>query len=274
LAAKNLAGIIVLADGIRVEGSDLAAGIGEVIGPGPIVVGGMAGDSFEFSETLVGADCAPRSGIVAAVGFYGDAIRFSHGRASGWDAFGPRRRITRSEGNVLYELDGRPAFELYERYLGEEVSAGIRAGAVFPLFTSPPEQPESGVVRAHLGVDSGTGALTYAGRMPQGWIARLMRGNIDRLILAAADAARCARVEQPVTGRQESLAFIVSCAGRQQLMGQRTEEELEAAASELVGETKRIGFYSFGEIAPTSDGGISDIHNQTMTITSLVEAGY
>jgi hypothetical protein len=273
LFAKDLAGIFVLADGLRVDGSDFTAGLTARIGPGPLIVGGMASDPRDYLETLVGADCAPRSGMIAAVGFYGSAIRLSHGRASGWDAFGPRRRITRSNGNVLYELDGKPAFELYQRYLGEELSASISSsGVIFPLQISPPEHPERTLVRAPLAVDEGPASMTFAGHMPQGWIARLMRGNTDRLILGAADAARQARVEPMPGSRSESLALIVSCAGREQIMGQRTERELELAGAALGSETKRIGFYSFGEIAPMSDSGISEVHNQTMTITSLTEA--
>jgi len=273
LFAKDLAGIFVLADGLRVDGTDFTAGLTHRIGPGPLIVGGMASDPCDYLETLVGADCEPRSGMVAAVGFYGTAIRFTHGRASGWDAFGPRRHITRSNGNVLYDLDGKPAFELYQRYLGEEVSAGVSAAVMFPLLISPPDRPEQTVVRAPIGLENGTGGMTFAGHVPQGWTARLMRGNLDRLILGAADAARQARVEQPMSGRGESLALMVSCTGRHLLMGQRTEEELEIAGAELGSESKRIGFYSFGEIAPLADSSISDLHNQTMTITSLVEVG-
>jgi hypothetical protein len=273
LAGKDLARVFVLADGLRVDGSELTAGLCDSIGTGPLIIGGMASDPCDYTETLVGANCLPQSGMIAAVGFYGDAIRFTHGRASGWDAFGPRRHITRSIGNVLYELDGKPAFELYQRYLGEEASAGIRAGVLFPLQTSPPEHPERMVVRALLGVDERTGSMTFAGHMQEGWSARLMRGNLDRLILAAGDAARQACIEQPPAGSGESLALMVSCTGRQLLMGQRTEEELEVAGAELGSQAKRIGFYSYGEIAPMSYAGISDLHNQTMTITSLTEVG-
>jgi hypothetical protein len=269
LAAADLAGVFVIADGLRANGSDLTAGLQAALGPGPIVIGGMASDSHDDAEVLIGADFAARSGVVAAIGFYGDAIRFTHGRASGWDAFGPRRSITRSAGNVVYELDGKPAFELYERYLAEELSGGNPALSVFPLLVSPRDNPDRAVVRANIGVDKVTGAMTFAGNVPEGWSARLMRGNIDRLILASAEAGRQARVEyKPGT---PSLALIVGCVGRALLLGERTEEELEAAGAKLAAPSTRIGFYSHGEIAPTSNARLSDVHNQTMTITSLHE---
>jgi len=271
LVADGLVAVFVLADGLLFSGSDLVAGLNSVIGPGPLVIGGMASDQQVYTEVLVGADFAPQSGVVAAIGFYGDAIRFVHGRASGWDAFGPRRRITRSAGNVLYELDDKPALDLYRRYLAEEVSGGISATVLFPLVASPPGQPESAVVRANIGVDEETGAMTFAGNLPESWIVRLMRGNIDRLILAAADAAGQAQPLHAMPARGGSLALVVSCGGRQLLMGQRTEEELEAAGAVFPSDTKRFGFYSYGEIAPMSISGMSEVHNQTMTITTLYE---
>ena len=103
LAATDLVGIFVLSDGLNVNGSELVAGITGAVGEAVAVTGGLAGDGADFSETLVGADCAPRKHLVAAVGFYGPAIRIGHGSAGGWDEFGPRRQITRSRGNVLFD---------------------------------------------------------------------------------------------------------------------------------------------------------------------------
>jgi len=273
LVSDDLAGVFVFADGLRVDGSSLVAGLSAIIGEGPLVVGGMASDPREYAEALVGANCAPCSGMVAAIGFYGNAIRMGHGHANGWDAFGPRRRITRSSGNVLYDLDGKPAIELYQRYLGDEIGSSISwDGVRLPLTISPPEHPEQVLVRAPLAVDDGPASMTFAGHMPEGWIARLMRGNADRLILGAGDAARLARIDGAGDSRGDRLGFIVSCAGRQQLMGQRTEEELEIAGIELGSDVKRIGFYSYGEIGPIAHAARSELHNETMIIASLMEA--
>jgi hypothetical protein len=270
LVARDLAGVIVLADGLMVDGSDFMIGFNDVVGAGPLVVGGMASDPRDYRQVLVGADCAPQGGTIAAVGFYGDAIRFGHGRSSGWEPFGPRRRVTRSQGNVLFDLDGKPAYELYERYLGDEILGKLASeSVVFPMQIAPPDHPESVLVRAPLAVDEGPASMTFAGHVPQGWIARLLRGSVDRLILAAADAARRARCTQP---QGDTLNFIVSCAGRHQMMGQRTEEELEVAITELGSAVASIGFYSYGEIAPVGNPRLSDVHNQSICITSIMEA--
>ncbi|MBV9555918.1 MAG: FIST C-terminal domain-containing protein [Pseudolabrys sp.] len=270
LAADDLAGVFVLSDGLKVNGSELVRGISEAVPANVTITGGMAGDGAKFETTLVSGDCAPRSHIVAAVGFYGDAIRIGHGSAGGWDEFGPRRRVTRSDGNVLYELDGEPALDLYKRYLGEEAAGLPGTALLFPLRIRSPQSGGDDLVRTILAVDHEARSMTFAGDIPQGWSAQLMRGNFDRLAAGAADAAR-----QAAAGIDETdngVAILVSCIGRRLLMGQRTTDEVEAAGAELGPRMPRVGFYSYGEISPHGQAGVCQLHNQTMTVTAITEA--
>jgi len=271
LAADDLAGVFVLSDGLNVNGSALVAGLAAAVGDGVSITGGLAGDGAQFEETLVGGDCAPSKHNVAAVGFYGSAVRIGHGSAGGWDEFGPRRRITRSQGNVLYELDGEPALDLYKRYLGEEADGLPGTALLFPLRIRDPRCPdESDLVRTVLAVDHDARSMTFAGDMPEGWVSQLMRGNFDRLAAGAADAAR-----QASGGTRESgdgVAILVSCIGRRLLMGQHAMDEVAAAGGEFDPRMARLGFYSYGEISPHNRSGVCQLHNQTMTVTAITEA--
>jgi hypothetical protein len=272
LAAADLAGIFVLSDGLSVNGSELVAGITSIVCQRVPVTGGLAGDGAQFKETLVGADCAPRQHLVAAIGFYGQAIRFGHGSAGGWDEFGPRRRITRSTGHVLYELDGRPALDLYERYLGEEDAKGLPGTALlFPLRIYDPQRPKHDLVRTVLAVDRDARSMAFAGDVPEGWVAQLMRGNFDRLAAGAADAARQASSAIAKNFEGDGLAVLVSCIGRRLLMGQHTTDEVEAVGAEFGSRITRLGFYSYGEISPHAVSGVCELHNQTMTVTAITE---
>lgn len=271
LADDDLVGIFVLSDGLNVNGSELVAGIASVVGATISLTGGLAGDGADFKQTLVGGDCAPRTHAVAAVGFYGDAIRIGHGSAGGWDEFGPRRRITRSKGNILFELDGEPALDLYKRYLGDEADGLPGTALLFPLHIRDPQRPEDELVRTVLAVDHDARSMTFAGDMPQGWVAQFMRGNFDRLAAGAADAARQA-ASGIHEGAGDGVAILVSCIGRRLLMGQHTLDEVEAAGIELGAAMPRLGFYSYGEISPHSRSGICQLHNQTMTVTAITEA--
>ena len=273
LAGDDLAGIFVLSDGLNVNGSELVAGITGIVGQSVPLTGGLAGDGAQFHETLVGGNCAPRSHTVAAVGFYGPAVRIGHGSAGGWDEFGPRRRITRSLGNILFELDGEPALDLYERYLGEEEAKGLPGTALlFPLRIRDPEHPDYDLVRTVLAVDHQARSMTFAGDVPEGWIGQLMRGNFDRLTAGAAEAARQASANIGDDGQSKGVAILVSCIGRRLLMGQRIMDEVEAAGAELGSQLSRLGFYSYGEISPHGGSGICQLHNQTMTVTAITEA--
>src|SRR5690606_51000 len=123
----------------------------------------------------------PQSGVVSAVGLYGDHLRIGHGSKGGWDPFGPRRQVTRSAGNVLYELDGRPALQLYKEYLGDRAEGLPATGLLFPLALSAGDD-ERPIVRTILAVDEAESSLTFAGDIPTGARAQLMKANFDRLI--------------------------------------------------------------------------------------------
>ncbi len=269
LMADDLVGLLVLSDGLNVNGSTLVGGIQSVIGHEIPVGGGLAGDGPAFEHTLVGANSAPRANIVAALGFYGDDLKIGLGVAHGWDFFGPSRRITRSEGNVLFEMDGSPALDLYEKYLGDEAADLPTSALLYPLLITNPDEPSDHVVRTVLAVDREARTMTFAGDVPVGWSARLMRGVFDNLTDGAARAAETARVGQDLANN--GLAILVSCVGRRLLMGQRTADEIEATAAVLSDQFFQTGFYSYGEIATRGSEGYCGLHNQTMTVMTLLE---
>jgi hypothetical protein len=273
LAADDLAGVLVLSDGLAVNGTRLVAGLTPAVGPGVAIAGGLAGDGARFERTLVAADGPARAGQVAAIGFYGRHVRLGHGVGGGWDVFGPRRKVTRSDANVLFELDGEPALDLYERYLGPEDSAALPGSALlFPLMLRDPVRPTHEVIRTVLAVDRTARSMTFAGDIPAGWSAQLMRGRFERLTGAAGLAARAAAESLGTDIAGDRVAVLVSCIGRRLLMGQHVTDELEAARDALAGHGKVVGFYSYGEISPHAASGMCELHNQSMTVTSIAEA--
>jgi hypothetical protein len=267
LDAPDLAGVLVLSDGLSVNGSELASGLNAALTKPVPVTGGLAADGDRFVRTWVLVDGKPTSGKVTAVGFYGDAITIGHGSRGGWDIFGPEREVTRSEGNVLFELDGRPALALYKKYLGE-LATGLPATALlFPLALRVPDD-EKRLVRTILSVDEAHQSLTFAGDIPEGHRAQLMQANFDRVIGGAEAAARAAALDPD--GR-DFLSIAISCVGRRLVLGARTEEELEATLDILSDRAHQVGFYSYGELSPYSPG-TCDLHNQTMTLTTIAES--
>ena len=267
LPAEGLRHVLVFAEGLHVNGSGLARGLTTSLPPGVAVSGGLAADDDRFEQTAVGLNAVPASGRVVAVGLYGEALDVGVGSVGGWDAFGDEHRITRSSGNVLFELDGRKALELYKELLGPLGYALPASGLMFPLKVRE-NRDDAGVVRTILGVDEDAGSLTFAGDVPQGWSATLVRTNLDQLIRAAGAAAR--RTGPARALGASSFALAVSCIGRKLLLQQRVGEELTSARRAL-GETTLAGFYSYGELAPSTREAPCELHNQTMTITRFSE---
>lgn len=266
LAGEGLRGVFVLADGTQGNGSELVRGLKSALADGVVLTGGLAGDGDAFRSTLVGADGSPRQGMVAAIGFYGEGLRIRHGSFGGWDPFGPERLITRSRENVLYELDGEPALDLYERYLGEEAKRLPGSALLFPLSIRAAHDRETHLVRTVVGIDRAEKAMIFAGDVPTGHSAQMMRGNFEHLVEAAAKAA-----SQAADEGGGALAILISCIGRKLLLGTRISEEVETACDVLGPTCKTIGFYSYGEICPHDFTASCELHNQTMTITLIDE---
>ena len=267
LPRESLVHVLVISDGQHVNGSELVAGLTQHLPSGVTLTGGLAGDGDRFQETLVLWDGPPESNTIAVVGFYGDRIKVGFGSLGGWDAFGPERLVTRSDGNVLYELDDQPALELYKKYLGEYAKDLPASGLLFPLSLRSVEGDS--VVRTILGVNEADRSLTFAGDMPQGARTRLMKANFDRLIDGAAGAAQTSY--QAIGNVSPELALLISCVGRKLVLKQRIEEEVEGVQEVLGPKTILAGFYSYGEISPFTPLAKCELHNQTMTITTLSE---
>jgi hypothetical protein len=268
LAADDLLHVFVLAEGLKVNGSELVKGLWQGLPDGVAVTGGLAGDAARFEKTMVCLDGQVNDSAVAAVGFYGDRLRVGYGSLGGWDPFGPDRQITRAEGNVLYELDGSSALGLYKTYLGAHTANLPASGLLFPLSLRG-ENGDQRVVRTILGIDEEAQSLTFAGDIPQGGYAQLMKANFDRLIDGAQGAPTACG--QLVGNQAPDLAILISCVGRKLVLNQRTEEEVESVREVLGDSTVLSGFYSYGEIAPFMSSTKCELHNQTMTITTFSE---
>jgi hypothetical protein len=268
LKKDNLKSIIVLSDGLSVNGSALVEGLKMNLNPSVIITGGLAGDGSNFKKTWILHQDKFFHNSITAIGLYGNDIEIGYGSKGGWDIFGTERLITHSEGNVLYEIDGQPALTIYKKYLGDKAKDLPSSGLLFPLAISEKPLSKNQVVRTILAVNEENQSLTFAGDIPQGWYAQLMKANFDRLIEGASVAGHLAMSQIHVP--QNTLNLAISCVGRRLVLGERSEEEVEASLEALGKDAALIGFYSYGEISPSGLGGC-DLHNQTMTLTSISE---
>ena len=260
----NLGAVFILSEGLNINASRLMLGINAVLEGKIPVTGGLAGDGSRFESTWVLHQDKTFPNTVCALGIYGQRLGVAYGSKGGWDVLGPERRVSRSHGNVLYELDGQPALSLYKKYLGDRAAGLPATGLLFPLAIRTESEQHEQKVRTILGVDEAQQSLTFAGDIPQNSQVQLMRANFDRLIDGAEDAADTLDLR---TYAGAGLCCIaISCVGRHLVLGPRVEEEIEAVRESLPQTTCQIGFYSYGELSPLASG-LCDLHNQTMTLT-------
>ncbi len=272
LDKKGLEHVMVFSDGLRINGTALVRGLTDNLPPSVSITGGLVGDGSDFKQTLTGIDKIPEEGKIVVIGFFGKSLKIGYGSLGGWDIFGPERLITKSKNNVLYELDNKPALALYKEYLGEQAKGLPGTGLLFPLSLKikTDKGSEVEVVRTLLGVDEKDQSMTFAGDMPEGVYARLMKANFDRLVDGASGAAGMSI--EPLGSAKAELAVLISCIGRKLVLKERTFEELEAVRNKIGDQAAMVGFYSYGEICPTAPTEKQcQLHNQTMTITLFRE---
>jgi hypothetical protein len=269
LNKEDLVHIMIISEGLNVNGSELTKGINNSLNDRISVTGGLAGDQANFNETVIVHNKAGKKNLVLAIGFYGKHLQVGYGSMGGWESFGVDREVTKSKNNILYELDGKPALELYKKYLGEHAANLPASALLFPLRLMI-QNTETSLVRTILSVNETDGSMVFAGDIPQGEFVRLMRASNDGLIDGASGAADMSKLS--LKNSNPDLAILISCVGRKLVLKQRVEEELEIVHDVLGKNTCMTGFYSYGEISPLKPfENHCELHNQTMTITVFKE---
>lgn len=269
LKSDTLKAVLVYSDGLNVNGSELLEGFKSVLGEIP-VMGGMAGDGFGFSKTVQIFNETISDGLVIAVGLYGNSLIAATGVGRGWKPYGPPRKVTKSEKNVVLELDGKPALPLYKMYIGDHSSKGLPgSGLKFPFAIIEEGKRDIEKIRTLLAINNDTNSLTFAGNVAEGETVRFCQSTHDRLVEGAGDAAHL--VADHASTNQTGLAVCVSCVGRKGVMAEQVVDEVKLVQQILGAQTALTGFYSYGEFAPRPDTNDSVLHNQTMTIGYLSE---
>ncbi|MGB0980482.1 MAG: FIST signal transduction protein [Winogradskyella sp.] len=264
---KGLKHIFVVADGSFINGSQLTKGLNAATNHNLLITGGLCGDAARFQKTVASYNENPKPGEIVAIGFYGDTFEASFAIHGGWTPFGPERIVTKSDSNVLYELDNLPALDLYKKYLGDKSKELPGAALLYPLNVKS-ENEEQSFVRTILNIDEEKNTMILAGDIPENSKVQLMMTNVDHIASASELAAKQALAKQK---KQPQLALLVSCIGRKLVLDQRVEEEIEEVVSVVGKNTTICGFYSYGEIAPFNLEVNCQLHNQTMTITLINE---
>lgn len=264
---EGLKNVFVISDGSFTNGSQLTKGMNAATENNLLITGALCGDAARFETTVTSYNENPKEGKIVAIGLYGDTLEVTFASNGGWTPFGPEREVTKSKDNILYELDGKPALDLYKTYLGEKSKELPGAALLYPLKVKSSDETKS-IVRTILNINEEANSMILAGDILEKSKVQLMMTNVDNIVNAAEVGA-----EQALELRKNKpeLAILVSCIGRKLVLDQRVEEEVEEVIDVIGKDTTVCGFYSYGEIAPFNGEMNCQLHNQTMAITLISE---
>ena len=260
----------IFSDGLTGNGCSILKGIASILGDACPVSGAAAGDNGNFKKTLQFAQGRIYTDALCGVAFYGD-FRLGTGVRSGWVPIGLSKQVTKARGKVVYELNGEPALNVFDRFLGHHAEKLPAIGVEYPLgFRIPAEggtQEGRFMLRATMSVDRKERSITFAGEIPEGAMVNLTCGDKSSILEAAAAAARDARAALGDTPPQ--IIFCYSCMARKIVLGRRTEEEIERVRSEFGPRVPIVGFYSYGEFCPAGPATPNYLYNETITLGVL-----
>ncbi|QWX84755.1 FIST C-terminal domain-containing protein [Cellulophaga sp. HaHaR_3_176] len=264
---NSLKHLFIVSEGSTVNGSTLIDGLEKNLSKNILISGGLCGDDARFEKTLASYNSLPKEGEVVAIGFYGEALEITCANYGGWTTFGPERTITKSKDNILYELDDKPALDLYKKYLGDKANELPQAALLYPLNLRLKGSNET-LVRTILNIDENNNTMILAGDVPEGSTVQLMMSSVDDIAEGASKAAFYAMKNRT---KKPELSLLVSCVGRKLVMDQRTEDEIEEVIEVIGKQSVTAGFYSYGELSPFAGQNDCKLHNQTMTLTLISE---
>jgi len=270
LDSDDLRGALIFGNGFM-NGDQFSKGINKVNQKKAVVAGGLAGDPAVRDTWVIDRNGLHRDAVVG-IGFYGAELEFGVCSVAGATPLGAERTITKSNKNVLYEVDGKSAISFYEEFLGDKIYKTDHLLIQYPIAMSKDYKvQENELIRTPFGLDAENKTITFTGEVPEGSKIRMMMAATDNLLEGANNAAKALASHHKLSADKDCLVIPVSCLTRKLVMGEFTDEEVETIRESFQSQKCVVnGFYAFGEIA-TDDKGVCSLHNQTMNLILVSE---
>ncbi len=267
LSQRHVAAM-VMADGLTGALTEVVQSLSDEMGPLCPLVGGGAGDNLQFLKTVQFIDGDVRSDALFAALLDAESP-IGIGVGHGWKPVGNPLVVTRAEGNIVYEIDGRPAFDVYKEVWAEE--APDLSAETFGAFAmghplGMPLGTGEYLIRDPLQVQE-DGAIVFVATVPENAVVHMMHGDFDDLFAAARDAAQQAL--DALEGQPPAALIVFNCISRLLIMGDDAMTELDHIRDVVGADVPLIGMFSFGEIAPPSESGLAVLHNKTVVLCAL-----
>jgi len=258
----NNPSVIIGGSGLELDGQQLVEGIKKATNDKIIIFGGLAGDDGKFEQTYVFNEQKSTDSGVSVVVFDNEKIELSGVATSGWIGLGMSLIITKSDGNVVYTIDNKPALDTYLEYLNISIDDMPVVGVEYPLLIKRDGNIDA--LRAVTGIDTEKRSLLFAGSVPQGSMVTFSISPGFEVIENTKT-----KVQQFAKQNHETDFFLLfSCIARQLALGPMVDDEIMLVADKW--KVPVAGFFTYGEIG-TNANKACDFYNQTVTLVSRKE---
>lgn len=234
------------------------------------IFGGKAADDLALESTFVFTNGKSHACGLVALLIDQDKVDIKGIATCGWKAIGTTKTVTKSEGNIVYTIDDKPALDMLLNYLGVEVKQEENKEIVtflsswyYPLQVE--RENVDPVIRTAMFANSEDRSLICSGKVPQGSKIRFsLPPDFDSIDTVVSE---CRGIKD--NGQEQADALIMfSCVSRYLSFGVVMKEELEKVQS--IWDAPMAGFFSYGEYGKSKNGKY-DYHNNTCCLVVLKE---
>jgi hypothetical protein len=265
---------IILSDSLNVNSTDILRGSQEIMGTKFPIIGGSASDNLQFQRTYQYFNNTIYTDSIIGILISGN-IKIGTGKAHGWHPIGKPHKITKSEFNIIKEIEDRNAIELYKEYMGkglDELKLGgiAKLGLSYPLGI-PLEEKEEYLIRIPLEILDDKNLMLSA-EINEAEDINLMMGDKKSALEAAKKA--CREALENIEKSNIKFAIVFSDIGRLHLFKNEPQSETEIIKEILGEDIPFFGCYTLGEYAPINsaeDTGQSYSQSHIISVTVFSE---
>jgi hypothetical protein len=253
---------IIGVSGISTDGYLLIEGIKNVVDKNLVMFGGLAGDDGKFNETFVISSKDISNNGVLVIVFDGSKITLNGTAKSGWIGLGMELKITKSDKNIVYTIDNKPALDVYLEYLNINIEDMPLIGVEYPLMIKRSEEIE--ILRAVTGINKEDRSLIFAGSVPEGSTVKFSSSPGFNVVESTVKSVVDFHNKVP----DVDFVILFSCIARHLALGPLVKDEISAVFENW--KVPVIGYFTYGEIGTNFNRGC-DFYNQTFTLVAIKE---
>jgi hypothetical protein len=260
--------LLVLSAGLRNDGEEIVHGLKSIIKDEFPVFGGLAGDDLKMIDTVIFSNYKHSTNGLIGLTFDNEKVELQGLAESGWAAVGPEHTVTSAENNILYEINNKPALEVFTKYFGYFDNPGMEENLISTMSAQYPLQVKRGddymVLRAPMSANEEDGSMMLVGAVHNGDNFRFSMAPGFEIIDKTIEKFQTWEQNQT----QPDALILFSCKGRHAALGPLLENEIEGIYKKW--KKPMVGFLSYGEIG-NLEGKTCDFHNETCCLVTIKE---